>query len=119
LLIVAREGQSADMLPDAFIPRLYHQCLDRAALCAMLLRPDEAAQPASRMFNILIVDHTTADAGDWVGMTAQFCSGTVLVVQAGWSDLTSIQGAIGRIGAMGGTVLGTVLADVPAWARAS
>jgi hypothetical protein len=117
LLIAAREGLSAGVMPDAFVPRLYHQCLGGADLYATLLRPDGMARQSGGMFNVVVIDQALTEPCDFAAMTARLCTGSVLVVQAGLSDLAAIQGAIGRIGAMGGTVLGTVLADIPAWAR--
>jgi hypothetical protein len=115
LLINAREGEAAGVLPDAFVPRLYHQCLGGAALYAMLSRPGASATPGGGMFDIVVIDQASPFSGEAASITAQLCTGTVLVVQAGVSDLASITAACGRIACMGGAVLGTVLTEVPAW----
>ncbi len=119
LLVVAGSGAApAGVLPDAFVPRLYHQALGRAALYSLLSRPDAAAGPGGGMFNVVVIDQAARDAGECASVTAPLCSATILVAQAGRSDLASINAAIGRIGCAGGRVLGTVLAGVPAWVRA-
>ncbi len=119
LLVVAGDADAAGILPDAFVPRLYHQSLGAAALHSMLSGSGAPAGEGSGMFRIVVIDQAASDGGDCAGIAAPLCNGTVLVVQAGRCDVASIRGAIGRVTASGGVVLGAVLASVPAWARAS
>lgn len=119
LLINAHQNLSAEILPDAFTPRLYHQDLGGAALCATLARPDGTAplNAALAMFRFLVIDQASPQSSDGGACAAApFCTGTVLVVRAGATRLDSIKMAAGRIAAIGGTVLGTVLDGVPSWA---
>jgi hypothetical protein len=118
LLINAREIASAQILPDAFTPRLYHQNLSGAGLYARLAQVGAAVlqNGSLTMFRFLIINHASPLSGDGVCAAAPFCTGTILVVRAGVTDLACIKSAAGRIASIGGTVLGTVLTDAPAWA---
>jgi hypothetical protein len=116
LLINAREAATPGPLPDAYIPRLYHQSISGDLLFGLLAPQPGAATVAGGMFNVIVLDQSSPLAGGGACVTAPLCTGTILVVEAGATDLAAIKSAVGRIASLGGTILGAVLAGVPSWA---
>ena len=116
LLINAREAATPGQLPDAYIPRLYHQSISGDRLFGLLAPQPGGAIVAGGMFNVIVLDQNSPLACGGACVTAPLCTGTILVVEAGATDLAAIRSAVGRIAALGGCVLGAVLAGAPSWA---
>ncbi len=109
LLIDARRAGTVDAVPDAYVNRLYHQCLAGPALCKVLSRSVESGGRPAGTFSAIVIDQISPVAGDAVFAMAPLCRGTVLVVRAGVTRLRDIRGLAQRLQAVGGAVLGTVL----------
>jgi len=115
LLINAREAATGGPLPDAYVPRLYHQCISGSILFGLLAPQQGGLCVAGGMFSVIVLDQPSPLAGGGACITAPLCSGTILTVDAGATDLASIKSAAGRITSLGGAIFGAVLAGVPSW----
>ncbi len=118
LFIDAQRAANSGAVPDAYVRRLYHQCLAGPALCSLLSQSvDSAGRPAGA-FSAIVINQMSSESGDGAYAAAPLCRGTVLVVRAGLTQLRQVRHAAQRIEAVGGVILGTVLIDAQAPARA-
>ncbi len=113
LLIDARRAATADAVPDAYVSRLYHQCLAGPALCSLISQSIETGGRPGGTFSAIMIDQISPMAGDAACAMAPLCRGSVLVVRAGVTRLHDIRVVAQRLQAVGGLVLGTVLVDAP------
>jgi hypothetical protein len=113
LLLNVQQVTTTGPLPDAYISRLYHQSVSCNALLSLLVPQPGGACVAGGMFNVIVLDQSSPLGDGGACATAPLCTGTILVVDAGATDLAEIKSAVGRIVSLGGTVLGAVLAGVP------
>jgi len=116
LLIDVVQSQPGELLPDAYVPRLYHQCLSEVGLYSSLSQTAGGSPSAGGMFRMVVIDQASSLTGDTACVAAPFCTGTVLVIRAGTTKLAGITSMAARIVSAGGLLLGSVIADVPAWA---
>ena len=117
LFIDAHRPATAGAVPDAYVRRLYHQCLAGPTLCSLLSQSIDSAGRAAGAFSAIVVDQVSSECGDGACAAAPLCRGTVLVVRAGMTQLRQVRNAAQRIEAVGGVILGTVLIDAPVSAR--
>jgi hypothetical protein len=98
---------------DAFLPRLHHFRIDAGVAAGMLpdgpARQDRLVTLASQ-FRLIVVAST--DCATSMAL-APLCTGTVLVVRAGRTQLASVRATAAGIVASGGRILGTVLGMAP------
>jgi hypothetical protein len=111
LLIDTHRAMTPELVPDAYINRLYHQSIAGPALCTLLSQVAARTGPQAGSFSAIAIDQASLQAGDGACAVAPLCLATVLVVGAGATRLESIRAAMRRIEAVGGSVLGTVLVE--------
>jgi Mrp family chromosome partitioning ATPase len=114
----AEANQQVSGLPtvrDVFIPALHHLQLDAPVLDRRGGgdRTRALLGEAIRSFRLLAVDCLAASESPNTLSLAPMCSGTVLVVLAGATQLADVRAAAHDIEAAQGRVLGTTLARVP------
>jgi hypothetical protein len=101
-------------LPDAFLAGLYHYRIGSSAADVDLLYGPARAQALATLagpFRILVIESPGTCGGASLAL-APVCSCTVLVVQAGRTEIGAIQAAAAAVSEAGGRLVGTVLDGV-------
>jgi len=105
-------------LSDAFLPGLFHFRMDAGVAAGAIQdgveRPEGLDALASK-FRLIVVD--SADFGASIAL-APLCTGTVLVVLAGRTQVAAVRSVAAYIESVGGRILGTVLGGMTARAAA-
>ena len=101
------------VIPDADVERLFHfDTGDYGAGGLAVARGCEPALLAVEPFRMVILPENSCAAGAALA-EAPFCTGTILVVQAGVTQQAQVRQAIRAVARAGGHVLGTILATPP------
>ena len=106
------DGAADAILPDAFMPGLYHRRIGilRPGELACCLRNGAPGTGQARPFRLIIVDSPRVGRGGLALAMAPLCAGALLVVEAGTTTRAQVRAAAAEMVAAGGRVLGTVLA---------
>jgi hypothetical protein len=102
---------AAGPLPNAFLVGLYHYRIGSSAADADLLYGPVRTQALATLanpFRILVIEAPGPCSGASLAL-APLCNCTVLVVQAGITQIGAIKKAVAAVTEAGGRVVGTVL----------
>lgn len=107
-------SNDAVLLPDAFLPGLYHYRIrmPAGALDALLANHLAPPAPDRRPFRWVIVWCSAPCAGSLALALTTACNGALLVVHCARTTQAEVRYAASSIEAAGGKLLGTLLADV-------
>ncbi len=111
-VLQAGRARIGRVIPDATLARLFHfDSAGNGAGVLGLVRGSEPALLAMEPFRMVIFQSKPGDGGAAL-TAAPFCSGTILVVQAGITTQAAVRQAARALARAGGQVVGTILAGM-------